>query len=59
MTTITYLTGDATLVPPYSIIAHICNNKGGWGVGGDRADDSAGVVREGCGSDGVSYQSEN
>lgn len=33
MTQITYTAGDATLAPPHSIIAHICNNRGGWGKG--------------------------
>lgn len=32
-TSITYITGDATNPPPPAIIAHICNNKGGWGAG--------------------------
>jgi O-acetyl-ADP-ribose deacetylase (regulator of RNase III) len=34
MTQITYLTGDATRpTRTPAIIAHICNNRGGWGAG--------------------------
>jgi O-acetyl-ADP-ribose deacetylase (regulator of RNase III) len=34
MTTITYLAGDATRpIRTPAIIAHICNNAGGWGAG--------------------------
>ena len=33
MSEITYIHGDATNPPPPAIIAHICNNRGGWGKG--------------------------
>jgi O-acetyl-ADP-ribose deacetylase (regulator of RNase III) len=33
MPTITYRTGDATRPSQPMVIAHICNNQGGWGAG--------------------------